>query len=129
VCKMREQKFRAWDFDGKCYYYFSMKDVLHRTDLRKIMPPPENNPQAYDYVGRSDKNGDDIYEGTIIKWDEKHGGRAERVRWDAEDLAWVCDSSLIEDENSNDTSWLCDVNTLAIIVGDVHSSISIESSK
>lgn len=63
---MREIKFRAWDSEQKeMYLFFDIKDFtlgsLNRTDTGyKFMQ----------YTGLKDKNGKEIHDGDIIKYDE-----------------------------------------------------------
>jgi len=74
----REIKFRAWDFEEKRFYYFTMRDILHRVNLREILPEPTNNPDAQEWTGLHDKNGKEIYEGDIVL---DHYGADPQRKW------------------------------------------------
>lgn len=77
---MREIKFRAWDILGKRMVKWEDMYGLERTDSNTIgihLPPGDHNylfPEDVileQYTGYKDKNNKEIYEGDIIKYNNK----------------------------------------------------------
>ena len=77
---MREIKFRAWDgvrmiYQGSDGYFNNVKHpkypALQTMQLHGVMQVCE----VMQFTGLLDKNGKEIYEGDVVKWDDRSGGK------------------------------------------------------
>ena len=90
---MREIKFRGYNEPTKefVYGYYSKDDEGHHWINKddEIHYFIRNIQSIGQYTGLKDKNDKEIYEGDILKWDEKEWGGPfnELVEWDFDQLS------------------------------------------
>ena len=120
----REIKFRAWMREQeymthlKGFYkntntcWFTLiEDGLNGQHVSVRVP---QDAILMQYTGLKDKDGVEIYEGDVVKWDEKNGGNIEDVQWSEDELAWIC-------HNPKDNgSWLCCADRIGTVIGNIH---------
>lgn len=90
---MKEIKFRAWDILGKI-----MKQDIELWDIKygEIFPhtPDQRCFNIMQYTGLKDKNGNEIYEGDIVKLCRSHGyswlekGTISTIEWDNDEQSY-----------------------------------------
>ena len=97
IKKMREIKFRAWNVLDK--KMLNWGDIFHLPAWEIFPGTPEQRPfNIMQYTGMEDKNGREIYEGDIIKYDDAGGeAHTQVVRYDDEMGAFGCDRGALMD--------------------------------
>jgi len=110
---MREIKFRAWDGEKMVSPDYIRRDGVAIWEENSCV---ERSSCIMQSTGLKDKNGVEIYEGDVVKWDEKNGGNIEDVQWSEEELAWIC-------HNPKDNgSWLCCADKIGTVIGNIHAN-------
>lgn len=90
---MRELKFRAWDIDNKKYEYdIAIRPINRIIDIEIFnneMYPVEFRGIVEQYTGLKDKNGKEIYEGSMVKSENgQRYGFVEYIEVDGAFMIW-----------------------------------------
>ncbi len=84
----REVKFRAWHKEKKILFDVFGFDVNHVYPYENQgidIPPSRDEVELIQYIGLTDRNGEDIYDGYII---QDSNGKIYVIRW-GNDLLWL----------------------------------------
>ena len=74
---MRNIKLRAWNKSGKKWDYFTLDNIL--TYSKTLNLHLLFGDEFYLFTGLHDRNGKEIWEGDIVKWDDRSKGEYWRV--------------------------------------------------
>jgi uncharacterized phage protein (TIGR01671 family) len=112
---MREIKFRQWIKRHKAYHYVSIKDgkIIGFASASIIENP------VMQYTGLKDKNGKEIYESDIIRWEWGYDNKMEPCGVVSFDTLYDGHTNT----ESGATGWIvddCFLNEECYIVGNIH---------
>lgn len=116
---------------GKTVWIVSQPELNENDDMRErhhsiwgfieVIPETVSQNTGQKDKKRTDKyfDGQEVYGGDIIKWNDENGGGIGVVTWSQEESAWVCENPNKPDDCG---SWLDGIHDIGEVIGNISQS-------